>query len=127
MSTKRRFSWIDAALKHDRHWHVRLCIFIALGMAEGIYKGYEQVPLWSSLSEEERKQYFGLGGEEDGEDNDDDCLPALADCDEDDGAAKSLVDEVRAWGVTADVEKGPTKSGAEFLKAMRKKCSNTMG
>ena len=96
-------------------------MLIPLGIAEGIYKGHEQVPFWSSMTKEERKAMFG-GGEEDevplGGDDDDE--------DEDDGAARSLVEDVKASGVTADIEKGPTTSGAEFLKALRKKCSNTM-
>ena len=39
-------------------------MLIALGMAEGVYKGHEQVPFWSSVTKEERKAMFG-GGEED--------------------------------------------------------------
>ena len=130
VATKRWFSWLGAALAHDKHWHSRLCIMIALGMAEGVYKGYEQVPLWSDLSKAARDALAKPDEDDDG----DDGPPQLLDIDPEEEAhdeasaaqASALVRDVKSSGAKADLEKGPTKDGADYLKALRKKCSNTI-
>ena len=68
-------------------------------------------------------------------DDHDDPPPDLVDCeDEERGGnvdqervqAQSMVAEVKSSSVTADIEKGPTKDGAQYFKTLRKKCDNTI-
>ena len=43
---RRWFSWMGASHFHDRVWHARLCVLYSIAMRLGLYRGFEETPLW---------------------------------------------------------------------------------
>eukprot|EP00969_Alexandrium_andersonii_P329591 14565143-Alexandrium_andersonii.AAC.1 len=114
---KRWFSWVASSRYHDRTWHSRLLIILAIGLMTGSYKSYLECPLW--------------GGP----------LPAGKAADNEEEAEKTKEQEKAAEVAALDKAPAPEPPGAasgsgdgshlmraeeESLKALRAKSRNSL-
>ena len=52
VALRRWIGWVDAAHSFDSVFHSFLLVLICLGMTNGIYKTYQDVPLWACADSE---------------------------------------------------------------------------
>lgn len=146
VSLRRWFSWFAAAHLYLPLWHQRLMALIGIGQTTKVYKGFKDVPLWSSVTtragnvgDAEADGGPSSDSEDDGENDAPAAAPAPGGGDEvpivrgeEQGDAQAAAAAVQAAGAKhaeASEEHGPVKdklSASRELKALRATCKNTL-
>eukprot|EP00974_Lingulodinium_polyedra_P049075 4716786-Lingulodinium_polyedra.AAC.1 len=60
---RRWFSWIPVCERHDRTWHSKLLVLIYVGIKAGIYRSWEEAPLWGSVGLKQPAEEPGAAAE----------------------------------------------------------------
>jgi hypothetical protein len=117
IANRRWFDWVQQAFEHEQMWHTRLLALIVIGQILGVYRDFQDVPLWGGAtrkpgSDEPSAEWEVVEAEQEARDGARDA-----------GAA---VDEIQRKRQAVKEDKAAVKRGREELAELRKLCKNAM-